>query len=30
MLLAPAGVIHGVTNDGAQRLTFLTVIAPFD
>jgi quercetin dioxygenase-like cupin family protein len=29
LVLAPAGIIHGVNNDGTQRLTFLTVIAPF-
>ena len=29
MILAPAGVPHGVVNDGDERLVFLTVIAPF-
>jgi mannose-6-phosphate isomerase-like protein (cupin superfamily) len=28
LVLAPAGVMHGVTNDGGQRLVFLTTIAP--
>ncbi|GIV79879.1 MAG: cupin [Litorilinea sp.] len=28
LILAPAGVPHGVENDGQERLTFLTVIAP--
>lgn len=28
LILAPAGVEHGVSNDGAGRLAFLTVIAP--
>jgi mannose-6-phosphate isomerase-like protein (cupin superfamily) len=29
LILAPAGVPHGVTNQGGELLTFLTVIAPF-
>ena len=29
LILAPAGVPHGVRNDGDVMLTFLTVIAPF-
>lgn len=29
LILAPAGVPHGVVNDGSERLVFLTVIAPF-
>jgi quercetin dioxygenase-like cupin family protein len=29
LVLAPAGVAHGVTNHGETLLTFLTVIAPF-
>lgn len=29
LVLAPAGVPHGVVNDGSERLVFLTVIAPF-
>ncbi len=29
LVLAPAGVPHGVVNDGSARLVFLTVIAPF-
>lgn len=29
LILAPAGVVHGVENQGTERLTFLTVIAPF-
>ncbi len=29
LVLAPAGVPHGVVNDGGARLVFLTVIAPF-
>lgn len=29
LVLAPAGVPHGVVNDGDALLTFLTVIAPF-
>jgi mannose-6-phosphate isomerase-like protein (cupin superfamily) len=29
LILAPAGVTHGVENRTADRLTFLTVIAPF-
>lgn len=28
LVLAPAGVPHGVTNDGDQRLVFMTTIAP--
>jgi quercetin dioxygenase-like cupin family protein len=28
LVLAPAGVPHGVTNDGDQRLVFVTTIAP--
>lgn len=28
LILAPAGVAHGVSNDGDSLLTFLTVIAP--
>lgn len=29
LILAPAGVPHGVDNVGDQLLTFMTVIAPF-
>lgn len=29
LILAPAGIIHGVENQGEELLTFLTVIAPF-
>lgn len=29
MILAPAGVEHGVVNEADDLLTFLTVIAPF-
>ncbi len=29
LILAPAGVPHGVVNQGDDPLTFLTVIAPF-
>ena len=29
LILAPAGVPHGVVNQGTARLSFLTVIAPF-
>lgn len=29
LILAPAGVVHGVENQSAAPLTFLTVIAPF-
>jgi quercetin dioxygenase-like cupin family protein len=29
LILAPAGIPHGVTNQAADLLTFLTVIAPF-
>jgi quercetin dioxygenase-like cupin family protein len=29
LIVAPAGVPHGVVNDGDDLLTFLTVIAPF-
>ena len=29
LVLAPAGVPHGVRNEGNELLTFLTVIAPF-
>ena len=29
LILAPAGIDHGVTNDGDTVLTFMTVIAPF-
>ena len=29
LILAPAGIIHGVVNLGEELLTFLTVIAPF-
>ena len=29
LILAPAGVPHGVTNTGEELLSFLTVIAPF-
>jgi mannose-6-phosphate isomerase-like protein (cupin superfamily) len=29
LVLAPAGVPHGVENQGAELLSFLTVIAPF-
>jgi quercetin dioxygenase-like cupin family protein len=29
LILAPAGVPHGVENQGETLLTFLTVIAPF-
>lgn len=29
LILAPAGVPHGVENHGPERLSFLTVIAPF-
>ena len=29
LILAPAGVPHGVENQGDELLTFLTVIAPF-
>jgi mannose-6-phosphate isomerase-like protein (cupin superfamily) len=28
LILAPAGVMHGVQNAGPQRLVFLTAIAP--
>jgi quercetin dioxygenase-like cupin family protein len=28
MILAPAGVLHGAANDGAEMLSFVTVIAP--
>lgn len=29
LVLAPAGITHGVTNHGEALLSFLTVIAPF-
>jgi quercetin dioxygenase-like cupin family protein len=29
LILAPAGMPHGVVNEGEELLTFLTVIAPF-
>lgn len=29
LILAPAGVPHGVINENEEALTFLTVIAPF-
>lgn len=29
LILCPAGAPHGVENDGAELLTFLTVIAPY-
>lgn len=29
LILAPAGIPHGVINEGEELLTFLTVIAPF-
>lgn len=29
LIIAPAGVEHGVENQGAELLTFITVIAPF-
>jgi quercetin dioxygenase-like cupin family protein len=29
LILAPAGILHGVENQGDGLLTFLTVIAPF-
>ena len=29
LILAPAGVMHGVENRSDDRLTFMTVIAPF-
>jgi quercetin dioxygenase-like cupin family protein len=29
LILAPAGVPHGVVNQGDELLTFVTVIAPF-
>ncbi len=29
LVLAPAGVPHGVENQGVEALSFLTVIAPF-
>jgi quercetin dioxygenase-like cupin family protein len=29
LVLAPAGIPHGVVNDGDALLTFLTAIAPF-
>ncbi len=29
LILAPAGVPHGVDNSGDQLLTFITVLAPF-
>ena len=29
LVLAPAGVPHGVANNGPELLSFLTVIAPF-
>ncbi|MCX6044292.1 MAG: cupin domain-containing protein [Chloroflexi bacterium] len=29
LILAPAGVPHGVDNPGDQLLTFMTVLAPF-
>lgn len=29
LVLAPAGVMHGVVNESTARLSFLTVIAPF-
>ena len=28
LILAPAGVMHGVENQGSEQLSFLTVIAP--
>lgn len=28
LILAPAGLIHGVKNDGDELLSFITVIAP--
>jgi quercetin dioxygenase-like cupin family protein len=29
LILAPAGILHGVANQSEARLSFLTVIAPF-
>lgn len=29
LILAPAGIEHGVENQGTELLTFITVIAPF-
>ncbi|MEM7532396.1 MAG: cupin domain-containing protein [Chloroflexota bacterium] len=29
LVLAPAGIVHGVENQGDDMLTFITVIAPF-
>lgn len=29
LILAPAGIVHGVENQSGELLTFLTVIAPF-
>lgn len=29
LILAPAGIDHGVENQGTELLTFITVIAPF-
>lgn len=29
LILAPAGIPHGVVNTGAEMLVFLTIIAPF-
>ena len=29
LILAPAGIPHGVVNEGDELLTFMTVIAPF-
>ncbi|MCP4168509.1 MAG: cupin domain-containing protein [Chloroflexi bacterium] len=28
LVLAPAGIVHGVQNEGTEPLSFLTVIAP--
>ncbi len=28
LILAPAGILHAVVNDGAERLSFITAIAP--
>lgn len=28
LILAPAGIIHGVKNDGDEPLSFITIIAP--
>lgn len=29
LIIAPAGIVHGVVNEADELLTFLTVIAPF-